>query len=163
MKNPLTIFPQKLRRRTPGSLSTFGTLNPFRAMTELENEMERLMTSSFAWPEEIDGVDFSPPCSFKETGKEFILQFDIPGIKKDEVKIEIENNRLSVSGERSDKREEKDARHFLSETYYGSFIRSFNLPTAVDENKVDAHYEDGVLTVKVPKLATSKAKEVKIQ
>lgn len=167
MKNPLSTLPQKLRRRSvPSALSSFGTfgsLSPLRAMAELENEMDRWLTSSYAWPEEIEGIDFAPSCTLKETDKEYIVQFDIPGVKKEDVKIEIENNRLTVSGDRSEKKEEKDAKHFLSETRYGSFMRSFGLPATVDENKVDAHYEDGVLTVKVAKTATSKAKEVKIQ
>lgn len=158
MKNPLTtMLPQRIRSRS------LSPLSPLRAFAELENEMDRLMQSSFAWPMEAEKFDFSPACNFKETNKEYIVQFDIPGVKKDDVKIEIENNCLVVNGERGEKKEEKDARHFLTETYYGSFMRSFNLPTSVDENKVDAHYEDGVLTITVPKLHTSKAKEVKIQ
>ena len=163
MKNPLSVIPQKLRRRAPGSLSSYGSLSPLRAMAELENEMERLMTNSFAWPEETEGIDFAPTTDFKETNTEYIVKFDIPGVKKNDVKIEIENNCLTVSGERSESKEEKDARRFVSETNYGSFMRSFSLPTAVDEAKVDAHYENGVLTVKVPKTAMSKAHEVKIQ
>ena len=154
MKNPLTILPQRLRARS---------LSPLRAMAEFENEMDRWMQGSLGLPEDSEKFDFSPACNFKESSKDFIVQFDIPGVKKGDVKIEIENNRLTVSGDRSEKKEEKDAKHYLSETYYGSFMRSFNLPTAVDENKVDAHYEDGVLTITVPKLHTSKAKEVKIQ
>lgn len=162
MKNPLT---RTSRNRNPrlGIQRNWGAISPLRAFADLENEMDRLMTSSFAWPEEFEGVDFSPPCNIRETEKEFIVEFDIPGIKKEDVKIEIENNRLSVSGERSDKREEKDSRHFLSETSYGSFMRSFQLPSQVDENKVDARYSEGVLTVTVPKTATTKSKEVKIQ
>lgn len=159
MKNPLTLFPQRLRTHTMG---------PFRALAELENEMDRWMSGSIGsspmrWSEETEKSDFAPACNFKETNKDYIIQFDIPGVKKGDVKIEIENNRLMVSGERSDKKEEKDARHVLTETYYGTFMRSFNLPIAVDENKVDAHYEDGVLTITVPKLHSTKAKEIKIQ
>lgn len=154
MKNPLTALPQRFRSRAT---------SPFRALAEIENEMDRWMQGSVAWPEDSQKFDFSPTCNFKESAKEFIVQFDIPGVKKDDVKIEIENNRLTVSGERGEKKEEKDTKHFLTEAYYGSFMRSFNLPTAVDENKVDAHYEDGVLTITVPKLHASKAREVKIQ
>lgn len=157
MKNPLTtIFPQQFRRNMPSALQT---------MKEMENEMERWFRQSpfsLNLADEYEKFDFAPACNVKENGKEYILQFDIPGIKKDDVKIEIESNRLTVSGERKEKKEEKDAKHFLSEAYYGSFVRSFNLPSAVDENKVDAHYEDGVLTIKIPKLEISKAKEVKV-
>lgn len=162
MKNPLTRS-NKTRHPRLGSQRSWGTLSPLRAIADLESEMDRLMTSSFAWPEEFEGVDFSPPCNIRETEREFVVEFDIPGIKKEDVKIEIENNRLSVSGERSDLREEKDARHFLTETSYGSFMRSFQLPSQVDENKVDARYAEGVLTVTVPKTAATKSKQVKIQ
>jgi HSP20 family protein len=133
-----------------------------KAMAEMENEMDRWMQASGRWPEAVEGMAYTPTCNFKESDKEYILQFDIPGVKKDEVKIEIQNNRLTVSGERKDSKEEKDAKHFLAETYFGSFMRSFTLPTEVDENKVDAHYEDGVLTIKVSKTAISKTKEIKI-
>lgn len=155
MKNPLaTVIPNRLRQRMPSA---------FRAMTELENEMDRWFRESpLDWDTSYEGYDFSPACNVKESGKEYVLEFDIPGIKKEDVKIEIDNNRLLISGERKEKKEEKDSKHFLSESYYGSFMRSFNLPTTVNENQIDAHYEDGVLTVKVPKLQTSKAKEVKI-
>ena len=158
MKNPLiSVFPRRLRRHMPSTLQTFR---------EMENEMDRWFhQNSFAqdWPDEYEGFDFVPACNIKENEKEYVLEFDIPGIRKDDVKIKIENNRLMVSGARKEKKEEKDAKHFLSETYYGSFSRSFSLPAAVNEDKVDAHYEDGVLKVKVPKLEVSKAKEIKVQ
>ena len=163
MRNPLAVTPQKLRRQVASPLSTFGSLNPFRAIADLESEMDRWMQNSLAMPEVVSGYDFAPACDFAETSKEYVVRFDIPGIKKDDVKIEIENNRLTVSGERTDKIEEKDARSFLSETCCGAFMRSFTLPTSVDETKVDAHYENGVLTIKVPKAHLSKAREVKIQ
>lgn len=97
-----------------------------------------------------------------ENNKEYILQFDLPGVKRDDVTIEIENNRLIISGERKLKEEQKDTRHFLSESYYGSFMRSFALPSMVDDEKVDATYEDGVLTIKIPKSEMSKAKAIKV-
>lgn len=166
MKSPTAVVPNRSRRQVTNptrSLSPFGSLSSFRALTELENEMDRWMQNSLPISDFAAAYDFAPACDLTETTKEFVIQFDIPGIKKDDVKIEIENNRLTVTGERSDKKEQEDAKSFLSETSYGSFMRSFALPTAVDENKVDAHYDSGVLTIKVPKLQTSKAKAVKIQ
>ena len=155
MKNPLATFPQRIRNRVPSA---------FSALADMENEMDRWMRQGpLDWTTEFKGFDFSPSCDIKESEKEFIVKFDIPGVKKDQVTIEIENNRLTVSGERREEKEEKDEKHFLSETYRGSFMRSFNLPTAVDEDKVDAKYQDGVLTIKVPKIEVSKSKKVKIQ
>lgn len=160
MKNPLTKIPH--RNRIRGFMPQRTSTNPFRSMTDLENEMDRWMNGSL-WPDELESSDFSPAVNFKENNNNYVIEFDIPGIKKEDVKIELENNRLTVSGERSDKKEEKDSRHLLAETFYGSFMRTFNLPNAVDENKVDARYESGVLTVTIPKSAATKSKEIKVQ
>lgn len=154
MKNSLSNLPQRVRRHTPTA---------FRSFSDMENEMERWIEQTRReWVNDYQGTDFVPACNLKENAKEYIIEFDIPGVRKENVKIEIENNRLTVSGERQQKNESKDVKEFFSENFYGSFMRSFQLSSAVDENKVDAHYEDGVLTIKVPKLQSSKAKEVKI-
>lgn len=155
MKNSLTTIPQRLRRQ--------GMFPALRTLTDMENEMDRFLSASpLAWPGEYEGFDFAPSCNVKENAKEYIVQFDIPGVKKDEIKIELDNNRLSVSGERKESKEEKDSKSYFSESYYGSFMRSFALPTAVDQSKVDASFENGVLTVKVPKTQASNVKEIKI-
>ncbi|MGZ3788382.1 MAG: Hsp20/alpha crystallin family protein [Bacteriovorax sp.] len=154
MKNPLTTIPQRLRRQ--------GMFPALKSLNEMENEMDRFIQGSLGWPLEYEGFDFSPTCNVKETSKEYIVHFDIPGVKKDEIKIELDNNRLSVSGERKEKKEEKDSKSYFTESYYGSFMRSFTLPSTVDQSKVDASFEDGVLTVKVPKSQASTIKEIKI-
>jgi HSP20 family protein len=134
----------------------------FKAMAEMEDEMTKWLQATESWPQHIAGIDFSPTCNVKETPKEFVIQFDIPGVKKEDVKIELENNRLTVRGERKEKSEEKDAKHFLCESCYGSFMRTLNLPTAVAENKVDAHYDNGVLTINVPKIEPTKTKAIEV-
>ena len=155
MKTQISIFPQRIRNRMPSA---------FRSLAGMENEMERWMQQSpLDWVADYNGFDFSPSCDFKETDEEYVVKFDIPGVKKEEVSIEVESNRLTVSGERREEKEEKNEKHFLSETYHGSFMRSFNLPTAVKEDKVDAKYSDGVLTIKIPKQEATKSKKVKIQ
>ncbi|MBK9039541.1 MAG: Hsp20/alpha crystallin family protein [Bdellovibrionales bacterium] len=153
MKNPLANLPERLRRRVPTAM---------KALLEMENEMDRVFQTSSFWPEEVGSFDFSPACDFKDTGKEYVINFDIPGIKREDVKIEMENNRLTVSGERSVRRDEKEARYLLSESCSGYFMRSFSLPNLVDESRVDAQYADGVLTITVPKIEASKAKQIKI-
>lgn len=152
MRNPISILPRRVRSRA---------LDPWRALAEMENEMERWFEGA-GLREDLAPYGFLPTCDLKETKKEFILTLDIPGVKKEDVKIEFENGRLSVSGERKEEKEVKDERRHLSEAYYGSFQRSFTLPGKIDENKVDAHYENGVLTVKIPRLETSKAKAIEI-
>ncbi len=153
MKSNLPAVPFRYRQRMP---------NVLKAMSEMENEMERWMQSAGAWPEEMQGFDFSPSCNLKETTKDFVVEFEVPGIKKEEIKIEIENRRLTVSGERKKQKEEKDEKHFLSESFYGSFMRSFNLPAPVDENRIEASCQEGILTIKLPKSQQTKAKEVKV-
>jgi len=155
MRNPITAFQQRYFRRAMPSA--------WRALSDLESEMGRMLQRTNPWPEEYPEFDFAPSCDLKETNKEYVVQFDIPGVKKEEVKIEIEDNRLTISGERKANKEEKDAKHYLSESFYGSFMRTFSLPGSVDEGKVDAHYEDGVLTVRIPKTSATKARAIEIQ
>ena len=155
MKNPLANVFSHNRRRS----------NLFPTFRDLENEMERYMGRSpfFAdWPEEYRSFDFAPTCNMKENDREYTLEFDIPGIDKNDIKIEVVDNRITISGERKISSEGKDDKHYLSETNYGSFMRSFHLPTAIDENKVDATYEDGVLQVKVPKSESSHSRKIKV-
>lgn len=155
MRNPIaTVFPQRHRRSVPGALQSFR---------EMENEMDRWFRKApLGWADEYQGYDFVPACNIDENSKEYIVKFDMPGIKKKDVSIELENNRLTVSGERKEKKEEKDVRHYLSESYYGTFMRAFNLSAAVDDEGVEAHYDDGVLTIRVPKMEASKSKAIKI-
>jgi HSP20 family protein len=156
MKNPLT----SLTRRA--NLPVMH--NPWRAMTELQNEMDRWFGNTMsAFPEIPSGFDFSPTADFQESDKEFALKLDIPGIKKEDVKIEVENNTLTVSGERKDQKEEKDSKRHFSESFYGSFLRSFTLAQVIDESTVKAEYKDGVLNITVPKASPTNAKTIAIQ
>ncbi len=94
---------------------------------------------------------FSPKVDIAETDKAFEIDFHLPGVKKDEIKIDLDDNQLSVSGERKfeNKKEEKNFKSV--ESFYGTFHRSFYLPDNVDADKVSASYEDGILKVNVPK------------
>lgn len=157
MRNPLTVFSRR---------SDLPSRGPWKALADWENEMDRWFGNRSAFPNFpvlAEGFDFSPVADLQETDKEFILKMDIPGIKKDEVKIEVESNTLTVSGERKEEKEEKTAKRYYVESSYGSFMRSFNLPQAIDESKVRAEYLDGVLKVTVPKNGKSQAKTVAIQ
>ncbi len=94
---------------------------------------------------------FSPSVDVAETDKAFEIDFHLPGVKKDDIKIDLKDNRLTVSGERKFKNEKSDKNYKSVESYYGSFSRSFYLPENISEDKVSAAYEDGVLKVLVPK------------
>lgn len=100
---------------------------------------------------------------FQESDKEYILKMDIPGIKKSDIKIEIEDNWLTVSGERIEEKEEKSTKRHYIESNYGSFMRAFTLPQVIDENKVKAQYADGILKITVSKTEKSNAKTIAVQ
>jgi HSP20 family protein len=150
----LPSLPKQLRQRF---------LSPLRAFSQMEEDMQRWFDEASLLPTGFyDGVDFIPQCDLKETNKEYVARFDIPGVKKNQLKIEVDGNRLTVRGERKSEKEEKDERRYFAESTYGSFMRSFTLPSKIEEAKVDAHFDAGVLTVKIPKTEASKAKEIEI-
>lgn len=104
-------------------------------------------------------TSFNPKVDIAESEKEFEIQFHIPGMKKEEININIEKDRLTVSGERKLENEKKEKNFHSVESYYGTFSRSFYLPDNVNVEKIDATYADGILNVKLPKDAKKEAKK----
>ncbi len=112
------------------------------------------------WFEET--MSFNPPVDVEETEDQYILNFDLPGVAKEDVKIELHDNQIFVTGERKySKDEEGKTRHF-AERYHGTFQRSFGFPAKVDADKIEAAYKDGVLTVIVPKSEAAKPRSIQI-
>lgn len=129
-----------LIKYNPRTLRTFTTNNLF----------DDLFNDRF-FNNETVGKSFTPQVDISETEKAFELSFAIPGIKKDEINIDLNEGQLIVSGERKFE-EKKEEKNFHSvETRYGSFSRSFHLPDNIDANKVEAKYEDGLLNITIPK------------
>ncbi|MGZ3691072.1 MAG: Hsp20/alpha crystallin family protein [Pseudobdellovibrio sp.] len=122
------------------------------------------IVESFLRPTYANTVNFQPSCDVNETKEHYLVSFDMPGMKKEDIKIEIQGNELVISGERhrevSEKEGESTLRH---ERMYGKFERSFTLPTTIATDKIEAHYEDGVLNVALPKAESSKARTIQIQ
>lgn len=104
---------------------------------------------------------FNPSCDVEETDTHYVFSFDLPGISKDDIKIEVLDNQLTVSGERKYERKDENNRH-LVERHYGSFQRSFMLPGDVKSDNIEASYENGVLTLGVPKAEAVKPRQIKI-
>ncbi len=102
--------------------------------------------------------NFSPKVDIAESEKSFEIQFHLPGMKKDDIKIDINDDRLTVSGERKMENEKKEKNFHSVESYYGTFSRSFYLPDNVNVEKVDAEYRDGILNVVLPKDAKKENK-----
>lgn len=130
--------------------------------TTFSNFVDRFFNDDFFGGKTVS--NFSPQVDIVESEKEFEVQFHIPGVKKEDVKIDVNDDRLTVSGERKFK-DEKTEKNFRSvESYYGTFSRSFYLPDNVNVEKIDASYQDGVLNIVIPKdekKETKKSIEIK--
>lgn len=139
--------------------------SPFREFSRYQDRMDRLMNELMGARSEegVTSFDFAPSCEISEEDRNFLLKVDLPGVKKENVKVEVDGDRLTIRAERKEEKEEKSKRRHLSEISYGSYVRSFTLPQAIDEKKVDAKFEDGVLIVTVPKTEATKAKQISIQ
>jgi HSP20 family protein len=137
---------------------------PFRELAALQNEMSR-------WMSQIAGVapagngqssTWLPAVDVWETENELVFSFDLPGIAEDKIAIELDDDILTVSGERQRTDEYSSDRFYRFERRYGTFARSVTLPAGVDESKIKAAYEDGVLEVRVAKPEEAKPKRIQI-
>jgi len=110
-------------------------------------------------------VDFNPTVNTREAEDEYYIEVDLPGIKKEDVDVKVEDNILTISGKRKLKNEVKEDDYYKIESSYGSFSRSFTLPEKVDIENIKASSEDGVLEVIIPKLKVTKdsVKKIKIK
>lgn len=106
---------------------------------------------------------WTPVCGIVETDKELVLQFELPEVKKEDVKITVQNSTLTLRGVRKFE-EQSDPEKYLSlDRQYGEFTRSFNVPIFVDAAKINAEFARGLLTVKLPKLEEAKAKQLDVK
>ncbi len=129
---------------------------PFNGLSELQSEMDRFFSSHT----ERGDNELSAPCDIEENESHFILSFDLPGVSKDQINIELNKNQLTVTGERKNEIEDK-TRH-RTERSYGKFVRSFTLPSSIDSERIEADFKDGVLTIAVAKLAAAKPRKIEI-
>jgi HSP20 family protein len=143
--------------------------NPVRDLLEMEREFNRLFNSfgrrflDTNGKEELDNVVWMPLVDISEDKDNFSIKMDIPGIKKDDVKISFSDGQLSVSGERKEERESKDTTFHRVERTYGKFYRSFNLPQKIKHDQIEAVFNDGQLLITIPKSEEAKPKEIDIK
>jgi HSP20 family protein len=137
---------------------------PFRELAALQNEMGRWM-SQFAGASTTGNGQSStwlPAVDVWETENELILSFDLPGIPEDNIAVELDDNVLTVTGERERTKEHSSERFYRFERRFGQFARSVTLPTGTKEDDIKADYKDGVLEVRVPKPEEQKPKRIQI-
>jgi HSP20 family protein len=134
---------------------------PLRELAALQNEMSRFLGSTLG---EGNGQQraWVPAVDVWETDKEVVYAFDVPGIPEDKISIELEDNALTISGERERTQEVSDERFYRFERRFGSFSRTIGLPQNVSEDQVKADYHDGVLEVRVAKPETPKPRRIQI-
>jgi HSP20 family protein len=107
--------------------------------------------------------EWTPLVDITEDDKEYLIKAELPEVKKEEVKVTVENGLLTISGERKIEKEEKGKRYHRVERAYGSFVRSFSLPDDADGNKVNAEFKEGVLRVHLAKSEHAKPKQIEVK
>ena len=136
---------------------------PFRELSSLQSEMNRLFNAAFDQPAGATGSRrWTPAMDLVETDDDFVLRADLPGVDEDDVKIELDDGVLTVSGERKAEHEEKREGYYRVERSFGSFSRTLTLPKGVDPEGVTAAFEKGVLEVRIPKPAQRKPRRIAI-
>jgi len=138
--------------------------DPFRELYALQNRMNRLFDEQYGGgrDESLTPGAFVPPGDVYEDENSVQLKLEVPGIDEKDFDVKVENNTLTVSGERRFEKEEKEENFHRIERRYGSFSRSFTLPNTVNTNDINASYDNGVLTIKLAKRAEAKPKQIKV-
>jgi HSP20 family protein len=139
-----------------------------RNLNSLQNEIDRVFDRFFPSREQTQESSSSravwrPQMDLTETDESYRLHLDMPGMSKDELKISYQDNELVVSGERESTHTDEDEEFVRVERSFGQFRRSFTLPRTVDADNIDATYDNGVLTVTVPKTEKVKPRQIEIQ
>ncbi|HMN23048.1 MAG TPA: Hsp20/alpha crystallin family protein [Ignavibacteriaceae bacterium] len=154
------------------SKMTLVRFNPNRDLIDFEREFNKMFNSfenrfgiskSKDVDTEYENAVWAPLTDIYEDNDKFSLKVDLPGIKKEDVKISFTNGKLNISGERVQESESKDAKCHRIEKSYGKYFRSFNLPELIQSEKINAEFADGQLTITIPKAEEAKPKEIEIK
>lgn len=125
-------------------------LSPFRGFRDLRSEMDRLFDETFGrFPRTTSRAEWTPAVDITTENGDMVIRAELPGVKREDVDVTFHNGVLTISGERKEEEERKGAGYLVRESRYGSFRRSIMLPEGVDESKIAASFEDGVLELKV--------------
>jgi len=138
--------------------------DPYRELSSLQDRMNRLFNASFGEgrDEALTTSSFAPAVDVYEDEHNVTLKIEVPGIDEKDIDVRVENNTLTVHGERKLEQEEKEENYRRIERQYGSFTRTFTLPNTVDTDSVSANYDKGVLKIKLAKKAEAKPKQIKV-
>jgi len=157
---------------TKDSLKLWSAERPWDAFQEMEREMgtmiDRMERMVGRWPIETKGTeltlaDWTPSVDILEDDKEYLVKAELPEVKKEEIKVQVRDHTLSITGERKAEKEEKGKKYHRIERTYGCFERSFLLPDEADSEKITSEFKDGVLKVHLPKVPTPETKTTEVK
>ena len=135
--------------------------------SDLRPYLDRFLNEGWGWdhigmPEALEKPPFMPSCDAEETETQYLLSFDLPGVRREEIKVDFHDGLLTISGERHEARESKDKNRTRTERFSGTYQRSIRFPIEVDSSRIEAHYADGVLRLTVPKAQASTARRIAV-
>jgi HSP20 family protein len=149
-----------VRRETTGGFMSLVRWEPLREFEDLFRNYSPLFGRSLARAQD-QRAEWAPLANISETDKEYVIKAELPEVKKEDVKITLQDGVITISGERKYSKEDKDENTLRVESFYGTFSRSFSLPENVDE--INAESKDGILRVRLPKAERAKPKQIAIQ
>ena len=159
----MDLIPWRNKSRTRAGDTSMAQAQPLALFrNELDNLFDRFMRDPLSGWFSATGVSF-PKVDLTECEDDVCVTAELPGVKPEDVNIELAGNTLRLSGEKSEEKEERHGEYRYAERQFGSFSRIIQLPTAVDPNQVDANYKDGVLTIRLVKHAESKPKRIEVR
>lgn len=137
--------------------------SPSRTLFNLKDEVDRLVDEFLgAETESVEGR-ITPPVNIEETSNEFILTAELPGVNKNDVKITFQDGTLNISGHKKAEKEFKEGNFHRYERRYGMFSRTFSLPNTIDVGRIEATFQNGVLTIRLPKKEEAKPKQIEVK
>ena len=140
---------------------------PYKELEDVQNRLSRIFGRASAakegGKEEMTVAEWSPLVDISEDDKEYLVKAELPDVKKEDIKLSVHDNVLSISGERKYEKEEKGKKYHRVERAYGSFLRSFTLPEDADASKIAAESKDGILKVHLPKSEKAKPKSIEVK
>jgi HSP20 family protein len=144
-------------------MATIAHLEPFRGLSNLQNQFNKIFNDSFRnQAEESALTTWAPAVDIYETPNELVVKADLPDVNEKDIDVRVENNLLTIRGERKFEKSVSEENYLRVERTYGSFSRSFSLPNTVNAEAIGAEYKNGVLTVTLPKREESKPRQVKV-
>lgn len=135
----------------------------FSMQGELNRIFDRFFNHGAADDNDLRASAWYPSVDVTERDDAYILKAELPGVSKSDVKITLKDNLLTIHGEKKKESEEKDKNYFRTERHYGTFQRTFTLPSKVRGEKIEANFIDGVLTIEIPKAEEAKPKEIEVK